>query len=145
MNPLFLTCTVNLGDDADTVGAIYGQLAGAYYSVGSIPAEWKQKCALHALIELFADELVRLSSTISIPDNPIPDTVDWTVVNTPVPQDKRVLYMYTRVSLVCSVDCIITTVSDAYRNLKIKGYDLLEEGNRQIVRKLNPCPKQYKT
>ncbi|WP_261381764.1 ADP-ribosylglycohydrolase family protein [Paenibacillus cremeus] len=31
---------VNLGDDADTTGAIYGQLAGAYYGFGTIPTEW---------------------------------------------------------------------------------------------------------
>ena len=31
---------VNLGDDADTVGAVYGQLAGAYYGVGGIPEDW---------------------------------------------------------------------------------------------------------
>jgi len=29
---------VNLGNDADTTGAIYGQLAGAYYGVEGIPA-----------------------------------------------------------------------------------------------------------
>ena len=27
---------VNLGDDADTTGAIYGQIAGAYYGVEAI-------------------------------------------------------------------------------------------------------------
>ena len=32
---------VNLGDDADTTGAIYGQLAGAHYGVDSIPSEWR--------------------------------------------------------------------------------------------------------
>jgi ADP-ribosyl-[dinitrogen reductase] hydrolase len=32
---------VNLGGDADTTGAIYGQLAGAYYGVGAIPEEWR--------------------------------------------------------------------------------------------------------
>ncbi len=32
---------VNLGGDADTTGAIYGQLAGAYYGVDGIPAEWR--------------------------------------------------------------------------------------------------------
>jgi len=32
---------VNLGEDADTTGAIYGQLAGAYYGVEGIPAEWR--------------------------------------------------------------------------------------------------------
>ena len=28
---------VNLGDDADTTGAVYGQIAGAYYTVDDIP------------------------------------------------------------------------------------------------------------
>jgi ADP-ribosyl-[dinitrogen reductase] hydrolase len=31
---------VNLGDDADSVGAIAGQLAGACYGVNGIPTEW---------------------------------------------------------------------------------------------------------
>lgn len=30
----------NLGDDADTTAAIFGQLAGAFYSVTGIPEEW---------------------------------------------------------------------------------------------------------
>jgi hypothetical protein len=31
---------VNLGDDADTTGAVCGQLAGAYWGVAGIPPEW---------------------------------------------------------------------------------------------------------
>jgi len=31
---------VNLGDDADTVGAVTGQIAGALYGVSTIPNEW---------------------------------------------------------------------------------------------------------
>ena len=31
---------VNLGDDADTTGAVCGQLAGAYWGVAGIPLEW---------------------------------------------------------------------------------------------------------
>ena len=31
---------VNLGNDADTTGAIYGQLAGAFYGAEQIPPEW---------------------------------------------------------------------------------------------------------
>lgn len=31
---------VNLGDDADTTGAIYGQLAGAFYGEAAIPSKW---------------------------------------------------------------------------------------------------------
>ncbi|BFH18263.1 ADP-ribosylglycohydrolase [Paenibacillus dendritiformis] len=34
---------VNLGDDADTTGAVYGQLAGAYYGSDAIPKQWLQK------------------------------------------------------------------------------------------------------
>ena len=36
---------VNLGDDADTTGAIYGQLAGAYYGMNGIPGAWTQQIA----------------------------------------------------------------------------------------------------
>jgi len=32
---------VNLGDDADTTGAVYGQIAGAYYGEEGIPSKWK--------------------------------------------------------------------------------------------------------
>ena len=82
---------MNLGGDADTVGAIFGQLGGAYYGAESIPTEWRKKCALSSLIELFADELVQLSSSISIPEIPIPESTDWSKVNTPVSHDKRML------------------------------------------------------
>lgn len=34
---------VNLGGDADTIGAIYGQVAGAYYGYEEIPKSWREK------------------------------------------------------------------------------------------------------
>ena len=37
---------VNLGDDADTTGAITGQLAGAYYGYENIPSEWANKVVM---------------------------------------------------------------------------------------------------
>jgi ADP-ribosylglycohydrolase len=52
---------VNLGDDADTTGAVYGQLAGAFYGEKAIPESWRSKLARHDLIESFADRLFRLS------------------------------------------------------------------------------------
>ena len=64
--------SVNLGDDADTVGAIYGQLAGAFYGAKSIPEEWMRKCSLRALLELFADELCSLADTVAIPTDKFP-------------------------------------------------------------------------
>lgn len=35
-----LLMAVNLGEDADTVGAVCGQIAGALYGMSSIPTEW---------------------------------------------------------------------------------------------------------
>jgi ADP-ribosyl-[dinitrogen reductase] hydrolase len=34
---------VNLGDDADTTGAVFGQLAGAFYGFEAIPTRWKDR------------------------------------------------------------------------------------------------------
>ncbi|MDF1554519.1 MAG: ADP-ribosylglycohydrolase family protein, partial [Deferrisomatales bacterium] len=42
---------VNLGDDADTTAAIYGQLGGAYYGVQGIPAPWAEVLAFREEIE----------------------------------------------------------------------------------------------
>ncbi len=35
-----MIAAVNLGGDADTIGAVYGQLAGAYYGYSAIPERW---------------------------------------------------------------------------------------------------------
>jgi ADP-ribosyl-[dinitrogen reductase] hydrolase len=48
---------VNLGDDADTTGAVYGQLAGAIYGQEDIPSKWTAQLALHGTIIQFADRL----------------------------------------------------------------------------------------
>lgn len=48
---------VNLGDDADTTGAVFGQLAGAVYGEDGIPAEWRERLALRETIEQLADAL----------------------------------------------------------------------------------------
>jgi ADP-ribosylglycohydrolase len=44
----------NLGDDADTTAAIFGQLAGAFYGVDAIPAGWRERLASRAFIERLA-------------------------------------------------------------------------------------------
>lgn len=52
---------VNLGEDADTTGAVYGQLAGAYYGAQEIPSKWLSKLAHKDLIVEMADKLLLLS------------------------------------------------------------------------------------
>ncbi len=54
---------VNLGDDADTTGAIYGQIAGAFYGLESIPAHWVARIAMGDRILAFADDLHRRADT----------------------------------------------------------------------------------
>jgi len=41
---------VNLGDDADTTGAIYGQIAGAYFGEQDIPQKWLTNLAMRPVI-----------------------------------------------------------------------------------------------
>lgn len=48
---------VNLGDDADTTGAIYGQIAGAYYGESGIPDRWLTRLASAGMIGEFAERL----------------------------------------------------------------------------------------
>jgi ADP-ribosylglycohydrolase len=52
---------VNLGDDADTTGAIYGQIAGAFYGVQGIPAQWRNRLARRELLRGYADLLLILA------------------------------------------------------------------------------------
>ena len=42
---------VNLGDDADTTGAVCGQLAGAYWGESGIPLSWRERLAKRDMIE----------------------------------------------------------------------------------------------
>ncbi len=55
---------VNLGDDADTTGAVYGQLAGAFYGERAIPAPWREKLAHRSLIEHLAERLCHLGEPL---------------------------------------------------------------------------------
>lgn len=47
----------NLGDDADTVAAVYGQLAGAHWGESGIPPEWLRRLAWAGRIRELASRL----------------------------------------------------------------------------------------
>lgn len=57
-----LIAAVNLGGDADTIGAVCGQIAGARYGYSSIPREWVESVKdwqkVDALIEKFLDAVL---------------------------------------------------------------------------------------
>jgi ADP-ribosylglycohydrolase/protein-tyrosine phosphatase len=48
----------NLGEDSDVAGAVYGQLAGAYYGLSAIPGNWRNSLMRKAIIEDLADKLL---------------------------------------------------------------------------------------
>ena len=49
----------NLGNDADTTAAIYGQIAGAFRGLDDIPERWRNRVAHAPLITGLADKLLR--------------------------------------------------------------------------------------
>jgi len=50
---------VSLGDDTDTTGAVYGQIAGAYYGLNAIP--WREKITWSEKIHTLAEDLYKLN------------------------------------------------------------------------------------
>ena len=52
---------VNLGDDADSVGAVAGQLAGARYGLSAIPTNWLDALILRETIENIGQTLFNAS------------------------------------------------------------------------------------
>lgn len=54
---------VNLGDDADTTGAVCGQLAGAYWGESGIPQEWLNGLARRDLIDPILDGALLIRTT----------------------------------------------------------------------------------
>eukprot|EP00029_Vermamoeba_vermiformis_P008846 TRINITY_DN4249_c0_g1_i1.p1 TRINITY_DN4249_c0_g1~~TRINITY_DN4249_c0_g1_i1.p1 ORF type:complete len:416 (-),score=82.72 TRINITY_DN4249_c0_g1_i1:92-1339(-) len=51
----------NLGNDADSTAAVYGQIAGAYYGLGGIPQDWYNKLSIRPLLDAFMNEIEVLS------------------------------------------------------------------------------------
>ena len=47
----------NLGNDADTTAAVFGQLAGAYYGESGIPIHWRAKVTMYDEIIYLAEQL----------------------------------------------------------------------------------------
>lgn len=49
----------NLGDDADTTGAVCGQFAGAYWGASGIPPEWLENLAKRDTLETTLNRSLR--------------------------------------------------------------------------------------
>jgi ADP-ribosyl-[dinitrogen reductase] hydrolase len=60
---------VNLGEDADTTGAVYGQIAGAYYGAEGIPSSWREKITMREEIESFSERLTGSLYEVQCPES----------------------------------------------------------------------------
>ena len=49
---------VNLGEDADTTGAVFGQIAGAFYGKSGIPGRWLEQLHDRELMEKMVQQLI---------------------------------------------------------------------------------------
>lgn len=58
-----IVAAVNLGDDADTVGAVAGGLAGAAYGPGAVPRRWSRALRERAVIDELAAGLYEVYRT----------------------------------------------------------------------------------
>jgi len=57
----------NLGDDADTTAAVYGQIAGAFWGADDVPAEWLERLALSDLIHGLIERLEGFAEGVAGP------------------------------------------------------------------------------
>ena len=84
-----LLYVIALGYDADTVGAVYGELAGAYYGYDAIPQRWKLELMQHDTIYTMAEKLIHLTKNSNLVNKDILKHIhilvgDITSINTEV-------------------------------------------------------------
>ena len=58
-----MIAAVNLGGDSDTIGAVFGQLAGAMYGTAAIPRRWIESVKDWRKVDAMIDEFVELIET----------------------------------------------------------------------------------
>ena len=56
-----MLAAVNLGGDSDSIGAVYGQFAGAYYGFSAIPEEWIRQVKNWQWVDSFIDDFLKLA------------------------------------------------------------------------------------
>ena len=57
-----MIAAVNLGGDADSIGAVYGQIAGAFYGFEAIPERWLNAVKDYNKINKLIENLIHLKT-----------------------------------------------------------------------------------
>ena len=55
-----LIAAVNLGGDADSIGAVYGQIAGAYYGFDAIPKRWVRAVKTWKRVDMLIERFLKV-------------------------------------------------------------------------------------
>ena len=55
-----MIAAVNLGGDSDSIGAVYGQIAGAYYGYDAIPDRWKKGIIEKVFIDNLFNNMIKV-------------------------------------------------------------------------------------
>ena len=55
-----MLAAVNLGGDSDSIGAVYGQVAGAYYGFKAIPSRWVGAMKDHEMLDKRIDDFIKV-------------------------------------------------------------------------------------
>ena len=58
-----MLAAVNLGGDSDSIGAVYGQIAGAYYGFDAIPQRWVKEVKDWRKINELIEALIQLRNS----------------------------------------------------------------------------------
>ncbi len=61
-----LLFSVNLGDDADTVGCVTGMICGAYYGINTIPKKWLDTLHKKELLQCVIDNLYKTQQSLKL-------------------------------------------------------------------------------
>ena len=61
-----MIAAVNLGGDADSIGAVYGQIAGAYYTYDAIPERWLAAVKDRECVNSLIEDLIKVRENICL-------------------------------------------------------------------------------
>ncbi len=124
---------MNLGHDSDTVGAIYGFIAGAYYSIENIPTSFLAPIHFSKLISTIAEELYTISN-------------DEERIMTKEVEKKKEEMLMAEKNLESLKDEISSSQNASKKYLELITYfKKMEKAFSSILRRLDPGPKRYKT
>ena len=61
-----MVAAVNLGGDSDSIGAVYGQIAGAYYGFDAIPERWVKEVKTWKVVDDLIERFMNMLPLVNL-------------------------------------------------------------------------------